>query len=106
MEFSKRYNGSVIDLEFQDAVLVYLSVVGRFTDLEIGLNNRRGSAQTYDHTRKVAKGKGRLRKGKNDPNGTFPMCDFTYRGDNKCDEDGEVDNSENFGENWDGRQYQ
>ena len=101
-----KYKESAIGQEFRDEFLVSLLGIDSFSEQEISLNNRWGSVETYDHTRKQTLGKGRFGKCKNSPNGTFLMGNFRYRRVNNCAEDEEVGNVGNFEGNWDYRQYQ
>ena len=72
-EFARRCEESATDFVSRDEFLVYMRGSYRFTDQEIGINNRRGIGETYDRARKVATGKRHSGKGENDGNETFPM---------------------------------
>ena len=55
---TKRLESEETDLKFRGDCLVYLRTIDRQMQNEMGGQNRRGGAESYDHTREPKKGGG------------------------------------------------
>ena len=105
MDFVRKYNTSVCDLNFREDFLVYRRDVDTVLEKETG-GNKSSIADTYDRGRKLTKGKRYNDKGKNPPKGTFPIQNFKSMRVNNCAEDEKADNDGIPEEDWGYYQYQ
>ena len=105
MEFTNRADRDGPDLEFLAEIQGYLRTSDRQLQRELGDHARWGDADTYDHTRKLNKGKYNDKGTGGDSRRTFRDSRSNRRFVNCAEWEGEDDKGNDFSGDWDNSDY-